>query len=99
LRTYRGHERGGAPLDALGTQDITCEVPLDQLPGLKAERQVDWLRAHGIDDLVDEGRRRWHERTETDLAAIRARSRIHEADALLDPAGLGAFWALTETLS
>ena len=47
---------------------------------------------------MDEGRRRWHERTVTDLAAIRARSWIHEADALLDPAGLGGFWALTATI-
>jgi SAM-dependent MidA family methyltransferase len=95
LRTYRGHERGGRPLDDLGTQDITCEVPVDQLGGLTVERQADWLRRHGIDGLVEEGRRRWHERTQTDLDAIRARSRVHEADALLDPAGLGAFRVLS----
>jgi SAM-dependent MidA family methyltransferase len=95
LRTYRGHERGGRPLDDLGLQDITCEVPIDQLGDLTATSQADWLRANGIDDLVEEGRRVWHERTQTDLAAIRARSRVHEADALLDPSGLGAFWVLT----
>jgi hypothetical protein len=32
----------------------------------------------------------WHGRTATDLAAVAARSRVQEADALLDPAGLGA---------
>ena len=31
LRTYRGHERGDDPWTAPGTQDITCEVALDQL--------------------------------------------------------------------
>jgi SAM-dependent MidA family methyltransferase len=95
LRTYRAHERGGHPLEALGTQDVTAEVPIDQFPGFVATRQADWLRAHGIDGLVEEGRRIWHERTVTDLAAIRARSRVHEAEALLDPAGLGAFWVLS----
>ena len=31
LRTYREHERGGSPLDQLGTQDITVDVCVDQL--------------------------------------------------------------------
>ena len=31
LRTYREHERGGAPLDRLGAQDITVDVCVDQL--------------------------------------------------------------------
>ena len=54
--------------------------------------QADWLRAHGIDELVEEGRRVWEERKHVgDLEAMRARSRVNEADALLDPAGLGGF--------
>lgn len=100
LRTYRQHERGGPPLVALGTQDITCEVAIDQL-GAEPESdqsQAEWLRSHGIDDLVDEGRRIWTERAHLgDLTAIRARSRINEAEALLDPAGLGAFRVLELT--
>jgi hypothetical protein len=53
------------------------------------------LRGHGLDDLVTEGRARWSERAHLgDLEAIRARSRITEADALTDPAGLGAFRVL-----
>src|SRR4029077_19009679 len=40
LRTYRGHERGGAPLDDLGGQDITCEVALDQLSAVSAPTLV-----------------------------------------------------------
>jgi SAM-dependent MidA family methyltransferase len=93
LRTYRAHERGDPPLDAPGTQDITAEVCLDQLPTPTAtSSQADWLRAHGIDDLVAEGKRVWEERAGVgDLAAIRMRSRVVEAEALLDPDGLGGF--------
>jgi len=93
LRTYRGHHRGGVPLHDLGSQDITCEVAIDQLPApTRVSAQSDWLRAHGIDDLVKEGRRIWEERKHiADLAAMRARSRVNEADAILDPDGLGGF--------
>ena len=96
LRTYRGHARGGDLLDGLGEQDVTCEVAVDQLalvrPPTSDTTQADWLRAHGIDDLVAEGRRTWAERAHVgDLGALAARSRIGEAEALLDPAGLGAF--------
>ena len=96
LRTYRGHERGGAVLAHLGEQDITCEVPVDQLPAPSREvSQADWLRAHGIEDLVEEGRATWRERAALgDLEAVRARSRVNEAEALLDPTGLGAFRVL-----
>lgn len=96
VRTYRGHQRGGHPLDHLGLQDITCEVAVDQLPPPASDRsQADWLRTHGIDELVEEGRRTWNERAAIgDLAAVRARSRISEAAALVDPAGLGAFRVL-----
>jgi SAM-dependent MidA family methyltransferase len=96
LRTYQGHQRGGHPLDAPGTQDITCEIDIAQLPVPARNRsQAGFLLAHGIEALVDEGRRIWHERAHIgDLAAIRARSRVGEAEALCDPAGLGAFRVL-----
>jgi SAM-dependent MidA family methyltransferase len=99
LRTYRAHGRGGPPLEGLGTQDITCEVAVDQLAAVRApssdRSQREWLIAHGIDELVEEGRRTWSERAHLgDLAAVRARSRIGEAEALCDPAGLGAFRVL-----
>lgn len=95
LRTYRDHQRGVSPFEAAGQQDITCEVCFDQLPPPDAfERQDAWLRRWGIDELVEEGRRVWTERAAIgDLAALRARSRLREAEALLDPDGLGAFWA------
>jgi SAM-dependent MidA family methyltransferase len=100
VRTYRAHGRGGHPLEAPGTQDVTCEVAVDQLAALvrppDADRsQTEWLRAWGIDDLVAAARATWHERAALgDLEALRARSRVGEADALTDPTGLGAFRVL-----
>ena len=93
LRTYRAHERGGHYLADPGEQDITCEPPLDQLPVADAVRsQAQWLALHGIDDLVAEGRRLWEESAAApDLRALRMRSRISEAEALVDPAGVGGF--------
>jgi SAM-dependent MidA family methyltransferase len=96
LRTYRAHQRGSDPLAALGTQDITCDVAVDQLPHPTTNTsQAVWLREHGIDDLVEDGRKVWAERAHIgDLEAMRARSRVTEAEALTDPAGLGAFRVL-----
>ncbi|MCY3577544.1 MAG: SAM-dependent methyltransferase [bacterium] len=96
LRTYRGHERGDDPWSAPGTQDITCEVALDQLatvrPPDRVADQGRWLQEHGIDELVAEGTAAWREgASRGDLAALVGRSRAIEAEALLDPAGLGAF--------
>ncbi len=94
LRTYRDHERGDPPWFGPGTQDITCEVPFDQLPVARSlVRQAQWLADHGIDALVEDGRRVWAERAQVgDLESLRARSRIREAEALTDATGLGAFW-------
>ena len=96
LRTYRGHERGGEPTEVPGSQDLTVEVAVDQLPpGAVADTQATFLRRYGIDDLVEAGRRLWEERAHLgDLEAIRARSRVTEAKALLDPTGLGGFTVL-----
>lgn len=99
LRTYRGHSRGPHPLVAPGDQDITCDVAIDQLARFRAptvdRSQAAWLRAHGIDDLVAAARTEWHERAHIgDLRALKARSRVGEADALTDEAGLGAFRVL-----
>jgi len=99
VRTYRAHARGGGPLDALGRQDVTCEVAVDQLalvrPPSAEASQADWLRAQGIDVVVAAARATWSERAHLgDLAALTARSRVTEADALLDPGGLGAFRVL-----
>ena len=54
--------------------------------------QAEFLRAHGLEELVDEGRRTWAAHAAApDLAALTARSRVREAEALTDPAGLGGF--------
>jgi SAM-dependent MidA family methyltransferase len=93
LRTYRDHERGGHYLADPGSQDITADVALDQLPRPShVGRQADFLRAHGLDELVEEGRARWRAGASApDLAALAGRSRVSEAEALVDPGGLGAF--------
>ena len=65
------------------------------LPMDRDETQASFLARHGIDELVDEGRRIWHERAHIgDLEAIRGRSRVREAEALVDADGLGAFRVL-----
>jgi len=99
VRTYRDHGRGGHPLDAPGTQDVTCEVAFDQLASIRppdADRsQADWLRAHGLEGLAAEARAAWHAGARRgDLVALAARSRVGEAEALTDPTGLGAFRVL-----
>lgn len=99
LRTYRAHHRGGHPLEEPGTQDITADVCLEALrraaarAGLRVAEetaQAEWLRSLGVDELVEAARATWHGRSATDLAALAARSRVQEADALCDPGGLGA---------
>jgi SAM-dependent MidA family methyltransferase len=97
LRTYRAHKRGSGPLDDPGEQDITADVVLEQLDAaspfvrLRTERQAEWLDALGIGELVEDGRRAWEAgAAEGGLDALAGRSRISEAAALTDPAGLGA---------
>lgn len=99
LRTYRSHGRGGGPLDHPGGQDVTCEVAVDQLAAVRPpsgdRSQARFLAAHGIDDLVADARAAWHAgAAAATLDALAARSRVGEAAALVDPAGLGAFRAL-----
>lgn len=104
FRTYRDHDRGGAPLDELGRQDITVDVCVDQLARIRRpdsdRSQSEFLQVHGIGALVDEGKRIWSDRAHIgDLEAIRGRSRISEAEALSDQAGLGAFRVVEWRLS
>jgi SAM-dependent MidA family methyltransferase len=99
VRTYRAHSRGGHPLADLGRQDVTCEVAVDQLarvrPPVADRPQAEFLAAYGLDALVDAARQAWEAgAARGDLAALAARSRVTEAAALTDPAGLGAFRVL-----
>jgi SAM-dependent MidA family methyltransferase len=96
LRTYASHERGVHFLSNVGEQDITVEVAIDQLPAPSSvSTQADFLRRHGIDALVEEGKHMWEERaSRPNLEAMKMRSRVSEAEALLDASGLGGFSVL-----
>jgi len=96
LRTYRGHERGEHYLRNTGLQDITAQVCLDQLPPPTTVRsQAQFLARWGIDDLVAEGKAQWlAEALAPSVASLRMRSRVSEAESLLDPEGLGGFQAI-----
>ncbi len=54
---------------------------------VRTDRQAEWLGCLGIDELVDEGRRRWREAgaQRGDLEALAGRSRVSEAAALDRP--------------
>ena len=100
LRTYVGHERGAHYLAQPGTQDVTVQVMIDQLSAVvepeAVRTQSQFLQLWGIDELVEEGRLAWEAAaSKPDLVAMKMRSRISEAQALLDPSGLGNFSALT----
>jgi len=99
LRAFRSHGSGSDWLATPGLYDITTDVVLEQvdaaLPISHVETQSEFLRRHGIDDLVKEGKQVWAGSGHiADLAAVKARSRIGEAESLLDPAGMGRFLAM-----
>lgn len=103
LRTFVGQERGGHPLDDPGTSDITTDVAIDQLATVARPTDIttqrQFLERLGIAQLVEEGRQIWTESASApDVAALRARSRIGEAEALLEPSGLGDFVVLEWTV-
>jgi len=91
LRTYKEHERGGHYLLEPGSQDITAQVVLDQLPsGYQAMSQAQFLGQWGIGELVLEGKAYWENLSGApDVAAIKMRSRAVEQGALTDSDGLG----------
>jgi len=97
LRTYRAQGRGEHYLAGPGTQDITAQVCVDQLPPpTETLSQTLFLQRWGIDELVDEGRSAWAAAAaRPDVKALSMRSRVRESEALLDPRGVGAFEVLT----
>ena len=96
LRTFRQHERGDHYLQSPGEQDITSQVVVEQLPvPTSVTTQADFLRQWDVDALVGEGREYWSQHASApNLAAMKMRSRISEAEALLDTSGLGSFTAM-----
>lgn len=101
LRTYRDQERGSHYLRDVGRQDVTTDVCLDQLeavvgPAQSVRTQAQFLQLWGIDELVEEGKRVWEaEAARPGLRAMTMRSRVSEAEALLDPTSLGSFLVLS----
>jgi SAM-dependent MidA family methyltransferase len=97
LRTYAGHEKGAHYLRNVGAQDITTDVCIDQIIATcgqpdSVRSQSQFLQLWGIDELVEEGKRIWNEESaRPGLRAMKMRSRISEAEALLDPNGVGGF--------
>jgi SAM-dependent MidA family methyltransferase len=91
LRTYKDHERGGHYLLVPGSQDITAQVVLDQLPaGFNAMAQAQFLQQWGIEELVLEGNAYWENLSGAPgIAAIKMRSRQIEREALVESGGLG----------
>ena len=85
LRTYRDQGRGTHYLSDPGSQDITTQVMLDQLPsGLTTSTQVDFLTLWGIEELVREGTNYWEGmKNAPDVAAMKMRSRSSEASMLI----------------
>jgi hypothetical protein len=68
---------------------------MEVVPELSVTQQSEWLHKWGIDDLVSEGSRYWEEhKSAPDIAAMKMRSRVNEAQALTDRDGLGAFWVI-----
>ena len=97
LRTYRDQGRGTHYLSDPGSQDITAQVMLDQLPmDFTTSTQADFLTRWGIDELVCEGSDYWESmKNAPDVAAMKMRSRSTEAKSLIDQSGLGVFTALS----
>lgn len=101
LRTYRDQERGSHYLRDVGRQDVTTDVCVDQLeavvgPAHSVRTQAQFLQLWGIDELVEEGKRVWEaEAARPGLRAMTMRSRVSEAEALLDPTSLGSFTVLS----
>ena len=93
LRTYRDQGRGNHYLTDPGSQDITAQVMLDQLPaGFTSLTQADFMKQWGIDDLVRKGSDYWESMKHApDVAAMKMRSRSAEAKSLTDSLGLGLF--------
>lgn len=94
VRAFADQQAVADPFVDPGSRDVTVVVPHDQLPPPTATAsQAAWLRAHGIDELVGAGTAAWEAGAAApDLTTLRMRSRSVEAVALVDPAGLGAFW-------
>jgi SAM-dependent MidA family methyltransferase len=85
LHTYQDQGRGTHYSTEPGSQDITTQVMLDQLPtGFTSLSQADFLRQWGINDLLREGSDYWESMKHApDVTAMKMRSRSTEASILI----------------
>ena len=104
LRTYRSHHLGPHPLDEPGATDITADVNFTAIQhaaetaGAEVEvwRQDDFLAGLGLRERLSALR---HEELELarrgdEMARLEVRTRLHEAETLMHPRGLGDFRVL-----
>jgi SAM-dependent MidA family methyltransferase len=101
LRTYRNQLPGMSPFQEPGSQDITCDVAIDQMPAAALSTQAEFLHRFGIEAFRSEAKRTWEaEVVAGGLKALQARAVLSEIEALVDPAGLGGFtvfeWVVPE---
>jgi len=96
LRTYRDQSRGTHYLSDPGSQDITTQVMLDQLPtGFTSSTQGEFLTKWGVNELVREGSNYWESMKHApDVAAMKMRSRSTESRAITEGIGLGGLTCL-----
>lgn len=96
LRTYCDQGRGTHYLTDPGSQDITTQVLLDQLPaGFTSSTQADFLKHWGINELVSEGTDYWESMKHApDIAAMKMRSRSSEASILIQNFRTGQYSSL-----
>ncbi|NNC91550.1 MAG: hypothetical protein HKN80_03560 [Acidimicrobiia bacterium] len=108
LRTYRSHHLGPDPLYTPGATDITADVNFTALEAIAAEagattelhRQDDFLADLGLREVMSELRQEELAlaRTGDELARLQVRSRRTDAEALVNPRGLGDFRVLVARL-
>ncbi len=96
LRTFRDHGTAAGWLVEPGTQDITIDLPVEQIVAASdppsVRTQAAFLDAYGLSELLKEGKALWEAGVATGgLAALTGRSRIREAETLVDAEGMGAF--------
>ncbi|MDH3539853.1 MAG: SAM-dependent methyltransferase [Acidimicrobiia bacterium] len=104
LRTYRSHHLGPDPLHAPGETDITADVNFTALAAVAAQagatvelrRQDDFLADLGLRNTIRELRSEELElaRSGDESSRLQVRSRRIDAEALVNPRGLGDFRVL-----
>ncbi len=92
LRLYQDHQVSTDSTNLNSSADITTDVSFDQLPkAVNLQTQAQFLKEHGIDELVAEAEKLNPADALANLAAMKIKSRISESATLLDQASFGSF--------